>query len=116
MTFVRHKGYPLAPYMYSMHSQHTAIILIIIKTISTGPSWKKNRLEIAFATPQAPAPRKIEKHNWRKQPTIDCPLKPIQRSGVKHSVRNVIPHTRLGQQEHRTNWDVLHLDTSYCNG
>ena len=30
---------------------------------------------------------KLKKHNSGKQPTVDCPLKTIQRSGVKHSVR-----------------------------
>ena len=39
------------------------------------------------------------KHNLRKQPTVDCSLEPIQRSGVEHSVGRVIPHSNPGWQK-----------------
>ena len=45
------------------------IIIIIIKTSSTGPSGKNKILyKIAYATPQAPEPRKTEKQTqWSNQ-------------------------------------------------
>ena len=39
------------------------------------------------------------KHHSGKQPTVDCTLKPIQRSGVKHSVGKVISQSNLSRQE-----------------
>ena len=39
------------------------------------------------------------KHNSVKQRTVACILESIQRSGVKHNVRKVIPHSNLGRQE-----------------
>ena len=39
------------------------------------------------------------KHNSGKQPTFDCTLEPIERSGVKHSVGKVIPQSNLSRQE-----------------
>ena len=65
----------------------------------------------SFATPQEPAPRKTEKHHSEKQSAIDCTLKPIKRSGVKHSVGKVW----VGRK-HLANYDVLHLDTSNSSG
>ena len=44
------------------------------------------------------------KHNSGKQPTVDCTLNPIQRSGVKHSVGKVIPYSIIGRQE--TPWKL----------
>ena len=41
---------------------------------------------------------KLKKHNSEKQPTVDCTLEPIQRSGVKHSVRKVITQSNLSRQ------------------
>ena len=54
------------------------------------------------------------KHNSGKQPTVDFTLEPIQHSGVKHSVGNIIKHW-AGSKD-LANFDVLHLDTSNSNG
>ena len=40
-----------------------------------------------------------KRHNSGNQPTVDCTLKPIHRSGVKHSIWKVIPHTNVCRQE-----------------
>ena len=55
------------------------------------------------------------KHNSGKQPTVVFTLEPIQRSGVKHSVGKVIPHSNLGRQE--TPCKLFpHLDRSNSSG
>ena len=64
-----------------------------------------------FRSPQTPASRKTEKHNLSKKLTVDCSLKPIPRSGAKHSVGKVIPYTNLEGQDVRSfvhSWVVLH--------
>ena len=77
------------------------LIIIIIKTSRAGPSGKNKVVYKLFPIPQAPAPRKSEETTThaRKQTTVACTLEPIQRSGVKQSVRKVIPHSNLSRQE-----------------
>ena len=38
------------------------------------------------------------KHKSGKQPTVDCTLEPIQRTGIKHSVGKVIPQSNLSRE------------------
>ena len=45
------------------------------------------------------ATKNCTKHNSGKQPRVDYTHEHIQRSGIKHSVGKVIPHSNLGQQE-----------------
>ena len=72
------------------------------------PKWGKlNCFWIAFSASQTP--RKTEKHNSGKQPTVDCSFKLINRSGVKHSVGKVIPHRSRGQHA----GDTLQIGTFY---
>ena len=60
-------------------------------------------LIIVFATPQAPASLKTEKHNSES----NCTLTPIKRSGAKHSERSY--HIRiLAGRKHLSNFDDLH--------
>ena len=60
---------------------------------------------------------KQKKTNLVKQPTIDCVLIPIYRSGVKHSVGKVIPLMSLGRQEKpRKLGRSTPKDTSNSNG
>ena len=59
--------------------------------------------------------------NWRKrnsviQPIVGCTLEPIQRSGVKHSVGKVCPHSNRAGRKDLANWEVLQLDTANSNG
>ena len=68
-------------------------IIIIIKIGSTGPSGKTKLLINLFRNQTSTcATENWRKHNSGKQPTVDCTLEPIQRSGVKHSVGKVIPY------------------------
>ena len=59
---------------------------------------------------------KLKKTQLMKQHTVDCSLKPIQRSDVKHSVGKVNAHSNLAGTKHLANWDVLHLYSSNSNG
>ena len=68
------------------------IIIIVIKTSSTGPSGKNNVVYKLMSQPHKHLRHGKWKRNSGKQPTIDCTLEPILRSGVKHSVGKVIPH------------------------
>ena len=60
-----------------------------MKTSGTCPRGENKFIINCFWNPQAPVPRK--KYNSEKQQTVDCVLKPIQRSGTKHSLGKVIP-------------------------
>ena len=66
------------------------------------------------------ATKNWRKHNSRKHPPVDCTLEPIQRSGVKHCVGKVIPHSNLGGQEtscklrRSTPWYLKLQFMNYC--
>ena len=60
---------------------------------------KQNCLKITFATPQSPALRKTEENTTQGSNQRLLHPEPIQRSGIKHSVGKVIPHSNLGRQE-----------------
>ena len=91
-------------------------VIIIIKTSRTGPRGKN---KIVYKLPSQPHhhPRhgNLKKHNSGKRPTVDCTLKTIQHSDVKHSVGKSFLRAGAGTK-HLVNWDVLHLDTSNSNG
>ena len=75
------------------------IVIIIIKT-----SGRKSGKTKLFMNCLCNSTCTCETENWKiinsvEQPTVDCSLKPIQRSGVKHSVGKVIPQTNQGRQE-----------------
>ena len=52
------------------------------------------------------------KHNSGKQPTVDFSHKPIQRSGVKHSVWEVIPPANLSRQKNILQTRMLYTSIS----
>ena len=59
---------------------------MLIKTSSIWSCEKINCLQIAFATPQTPAPRKTQENTTQgSNQRLTAPFKPIQGSGVKHS-------------------------------
>ena len=62
------------------------------------------------------ATENLKKHYSEEQRTVDCSLKPVQRSIVKHSIGTVVLHMHMGQQKTLSNLAVLHLDTSNYNG
>ena len=74
-----------------------------IKTSSTGPSGKTKLFINCFRNPTSTcATENWRKPNLGKQPTVDCIVEPIQRSGVKHCVGKFIPHSNLCS--HETPW------------
>ena len=76
------------------------IIIIIIKTSSTGPSGKNKIVYKLLSQPHKHLRhRKLKRHYSGKLPTVDCTLEQILRSGVKHSVGKVFPHSNLRGQE-----------------
>ena len=91
-------------------------IIIIIKTSDTGPT-EKNKIvykllsciKVVFTW------ENWKKHNTGKQLMIDYSFKLVQHSSVKHSERNVIPHTDLCWQETPCKLGCLCLDTSNSN-
>ena len=80
--------------MYRYFPKHIIIIITIIKTNTIAPSGKnKNKIIIAYATPQAPAPCKTEKQIQGSNQRLTAPLNP---SNIPVSNRGeVIPHTSL---------------------
>ena len=75
-------------------------IIIIIKTCSTGSSGKNKVVYKLLSQPHKQIGHgKLKKTHLREAPAVDCTLEPIQRSGIKHSVGKVIPHSNLGRQE-----------------
>ena len=75
------------------------IIIIIVKINDASPSGKTERLQNCRATPQAPAPLKKEKTDAKEQTTINCSLKTIQRTRIKHRGREIIPHAKMCRQK-----------------
>ena len=73
------------------------VIIIIIETSSTDPSWK-NKVDYKLLSQPHKHLRhgKLTKTQLMKQPTVDCNLAPIQCYGVKHSVGKVIAHSIIG--------------------
>ena len=71
------------------------IIIIIIKSSSTGQVGKIESFVMISQPHEYLLLGTLKKHD-SGQPTVDCTLKPILRSGVKHSV---IPHKNLRGQE-----------------
>ena len=71
----------------------------LIKTSSTGPSEKSKVVYKLLSQSHEHLRHGKRKHNSGKQPAVDCTLEPIQRSGIKHSVRKVIPHSNLTRHE-----------------
>ena len=76
------------------------IIIIIVKTSNTGQRRKNIFfLEVAFATTQAPVPRKTEENATQgSNHRLTAPLNPSS-ALVSNSVVKVIPHSNLGRQE-----------------
>ena len=73
---------------------------LIIKTSSTGPSFKNKAFYKLLSQPNKHLHHgKRRKHNSGKLPTVDCTLVPIRCSGVQPSVGKVIPHSNLGRLE-----------------
>ena len=76
------------------------IIIIIIKTSSTGPSGKDKIVYKLLTQPHKQLHHAKLKNKLREATNeIDWPLKTIWLFGVKLNVGKVIPHTSLGQQE-----------------
>ena len=91
-------------------------IIIIIKTSSTGTSGKTKLFINCFRNPTSTcATENWRKHYSGKQPTVDWYFEPIQRSGVKHRAKKVIPHSSMGWPETSCKL-VLYHDTSNSNG
>ena len=92
-------------------------VLLLLKLAAQAQVEKTKLFINYFRNPTSTcATNNSRKHNSGKQPTVDCTLIPIQRSGVKHSVGKVIPQSNQSRQERLANWDVLHLDTLNSNG
>ena len=81
------------------HTGSDQSVITIIKTSSTGLSGEKTIYKLLLQSYKHLRLRKKRKHNSGKQPTVDCSLEPIHRSGVKHSVGKVIPQSNLSWQE-----------------
>ena len=93
------------------------IIIIIIKTSCTDPRGKNKVVYKLLSQPYMHLRRGKRKHNPGKQSTVDCILEPIQRSGVKHSVKKFIPHSNLNRQERPSKFSKLRRsDTSNSSG
>ena len=88
------------------------IIIIIIKTRSTGPCGKNEVVSKLLRQPNKHLRhRKLKKTQLNnKQPTDDCTLERIHHFGVRHRVEKDIPHSNLSRQErpsklrHSTPW------------
>ena len=75
------------------------LLLLLLKPAAQAQAGKTKLLINCLSNPTSTYTTDNRKTNSGTQPTIDCFLKPIKRSGVKHSVGKVIPHPSLGRQE-----------------
>ena len=85
--------------------QQTFIYFMIILPATQALVGKTKLFRNCFRNPTSTCvTENSEKHNYGKQPTVDCFLKPIRHSGAKHSVGKYIPHKNFGRQE--TPWKL----------
>ena len=76
------------------------LLLLIIMRASLAQAGKTKLFINCFRNPTTTCTTENwRKPIWGKQPTVDCTHESIQRSGVKHSIIKVIPHSNLGWQE-----------------
>ena len=79
---------------------HNIIIILLLKPPAQAQVWKTKLFINCFRNHTSTcATENWRKHNSGEQPTVDCPLEPIQRSGVKNSVGKVISQSNLSRQE-----------------
>ena len=75
------------------------LLLLLLKTTPQAQVEKTTFFIRCFRNPTSTCVTvNWRKHNSGKQPTVDCIPEPIQRSGIKHSVGKVIPHSNLRRQ------------------
>ena len=78
----------------------TFLLFLLLKQAAQAQVGKNKLFINCFRNPASTcAMENLTKYHSGKQPTVDCTLEPIQRSGVKHGVRKVIPHSNLSRQE-----------------
>ena len=82
-----------------MYSPICLLLLLLLLKPAPQAQVEKNRVVYKLFS----KPHKHLRHGKRKQPTVNCILKPIQRSGLKHSVGRVIPHSNLIRQSNMHN-------------
>ena len=108
-TITKHT--PQSPYTRQMHLDFQWLLSLLLKTAAQVQVGKTKLFINCFRNPTSTCATE----NWRKnyswkQPTVDCMLEHIQRSGIKQC-REGHNRTWTGMND-LTKFDVLHLDTS----
>ena len=81
-------------------SRKKKVLLLLLKPAVQDQVGKRKLFINCLRNPTSTcATESWKKHNSWKQPTVDCTLEPIQRSGVKHCIGKVIPDSNFSRQE-----------------